>query len=103
MKDKKGFELAISTIILIVLGILVLVALGYAIKEGVISFQKNRGDILSTGEGAIAKKACEIACNSEDKITFCCNDFSIKGKEYYCNDSRLEIGCNIDCLDFSCE
>ena len=102
MADKKGFELAISTIILLILGLLVVLGLILAFTGGLKKFQKNTGILLDSAEGSIVKKACELACAGEDKVTYCCKNQTIQGQVLLCSDKRLEVDCNLECEGFQC-
>ena len=95
--NKKGFELAISTFVVFVLGLLVLFGLVYAVTDGFKRFKSNSDILLSGSEGAAVKKTCEIACESGDKITYCCKNFSVSGTSVKCFDARLDIDCSISC------
>ncbi len=102
MINKKGLELAISTLILIILGIVILIGLLYAVTGGFKKFKSTTDPLLQSVEGSAVKKACEIACQGEDKITYCCKEQSISGTKLKCNDNRLEIECPLRCEGFSC-
>ena len=91
--DRKAIELAISTFILIVLGILVLIGLIYAITDGFKSFKSSTEPFLDTTQSSSIKQACSLACQSEDKITFCCREYDLENEKIKCFDSRLEISC----------
>ena len=75
----------------------------YLVTDG---FDKLRGTYeppLSTVVSSVFKSSCEIACNEEDKIIYCCNSYDYKEKEIFCYDERLELDCSLDCTDFVCE
>ena len=101
--NKKGFELAISTLILIVIGVIVLVAIAYALTDGFKKFGKSTEPFTDTSQATAVKHACSIACDSSDKLTFCCKEYEIDGRKIKCEDSRLEISCALDCGSFNCE
>ncbi|MBI2632585.1 hypothetical protein HYW75_06270 [Candidatus Pacearchaeota archaeon] len=101
--NKKGFELAISTIVILVIGILVVIGIIYAVTDGFKKFKNVRDPLLSSVEGIATKKACEIACKADDRITFCCSEQKIQGKNFRCSDERLGIDCNFACDVFVCD
>ena len=101
-KNKKGIELAISTLILIVLGVLILIGLVYAVTRGFDIFQSSTEPFVSTTEVSAVREACSLACVQEDKITFCCEKFKVQGSDIKCSDARLEIDCVLSCEDLSC-
>lgn len=95
-KNKKGFELAISTLILIVLGILVLIALILAFTGG---WQKFLNTIkgYSGSEIDSVVKICQNQCSMEQSYSFCCEDKQLKGEKIKCLDDRLDVECEINC------
>lgn len=100
--NRKGFELAISTLILIVLGIVVLIAIIYALNGGFSRFNKNIDTLLAGPEGAAVKKSCEIACSVEDRLTYCCKDFEIGSFEVQCGDKGIVGSCALSCENYEC-
>ncbi len=101
--DKKGFELAISTIIIIILGILVVIGIIYAVTDGFKKFKAVRDPLLNSAEGIAIMKSCEIACKSNDRITFCCTDYKIQSENYKCSNEQLDIDCDFSCDIFVCD
>jgi len=91
--NKKGFELAISTLILLVLGILILVAL-------IVFFT---GGLIETAEGAVLKESCDLACSTENKIYYCCEELQYKEESLKCDDSRIGVDCGNLCVNVNCE
>lgn len=102
MKNKKGFELAVSTLVLIILGMAVLIGLLLALNYGFQKFREAREPILGAGTVTELKAACDLACKSENKLIYCCHDFQLDKEDLRCNDPRLEIGCSLDCSGFEC-
>ncbi len=100
--NSKAMEMAISTLILIVIGILVLIGLTYALTGGFKSFTASSKPFMDTSKSTSIKQACSIACENNDKITFCCGNYTIDSKDIKCSDSRLEVSCGIDCKNFNC-
>jgi hypothetical protein len=101
--NRKSLELAISTFVIIVLGILVLIGLIYFVTDGFKSFRSSTNPFISAAEESGVKAACENACSNELKMTFCCVNHTVNDEIIKCNDSRLDINCQkIDCNTFSC-
>ena len=101
--DKKAFDLAISTLILIILGILVLIGITYFLTDGFSTLRSSIKPFLDTTTATSIKTACSLACDNSDKISFCCNNFTLQKETIKCTDSRLEIECNnINCDKFNC-
>ena len=48
-------------------------------------------------------KSCEIACKSNDRITFCCTDYKIQSENYKCSNEQLDIDCDFSCDIFVCD
>ena len=101
--DKKGFELAISTIIIMVISIAVLIGLIFMLKEGFESFESGTNPFLETTGGLAIKESCELSCSAEDKFGYCCREFDYEENKIDCRDSLLEVDCNLDCTEFVCE
>jgi len=102
MQNKKAMQLAISTLILIIIGILVLIGISYFLTDGFKSLKSSTDPYLDTTQASSIKTACSLACDSQDKITYCCEEYDINEKKIKCSDSRLEISCPLDCQSYSC-
>jgi hypothetical protein len=100
--NRKAFELAISTLVLLVIGIAVLIGLIYFVTGGFKTLKNSSQPFLDTTQSSSVKQACSFACSSEDKMTFCCKKYLIDKQNISCSDSRLEISCALNCKDFSC-
>ena len=100
--NKKGFELAISTIVVIVISVAVLVGLILFLRGGFDAFSSGTTPLLDTFGGIAIKEACGLSCSVEDKLNYCCKEFDFEGKKISCSDSRLEIDCSLDCERFVC-
>jgi len=101
-KNKKGVELAITTLILIIIGIAVLVGLVIALRGGFSTLKGSTEPLLDSSEASAAVESCNIACDAGNRLTFCCNEFKINDETLKCNDGRLGISCSLSCDDFSC-
>ena len=101
--NRKGFELAISTIIILVISVAVLIGLIFMLRGGFETFESGTNPFLGTTEGVLIKEACELSCSAENKLSYCCKEFDYEGGKVSCDDSRLDIGCALDCEDFVCE
>ncbi len=100
--NRRAFELAISTLILIILGILLLVAIVYALTGGFKTFKSSTQPFLDTTQSSSVKQACSLACQNTDKLVYCCKNYTIDTFQVKCSDSRLEVNCNLNCQDFNC-
>ena len=103
LMKRRGFEIAISTIVLLVIGIAVLIALFLLVREGIISFGRGTDPLLRSSAVSGFREACNIACNAEDKLTFCCQELTVDELTLKCFDSRLEVDCALDCSAVSCD
>lgn len=85
IKNKRGMELAISTVILLVIGIIVLIGIISILIMGWDDFKTAIGAALG-GDLSKAKRNCAIACAAENKETYC---------------AKITVGSstNIDCTD----
>lgn len=100
MKNKKGFELAMSTLVVIILALVILTVLILSFTGG---WQKFWGTLQNffISDVESVKKACESACLSGLEHDFCCRQRTVNlgnGKvNLICNDERLKIECEINC------
>tara|TARA_Y100000310_G_C20625524_1_gene785657 strand:+ start:215 stop:541 length:327 start_codon:yes stop_codon:yes gene_type:complete len=97
IKDKKGLQLAISTIILMILGIVVLIGLITILVMGWDNFKMYTGSILGSSTQQ-ARKVCKIQCGLENTYDYCCEDKEIGN----CTTEILQTDCSLDCKDVSC-
>ena len=102
MKNSKGMEMAISTLILIIIGVLVLIGIAYALMGGFKNFKGATEPFTDTSTSSAIKSACGIACESEDKLAYCCGNYTIDNKKIKCDDSRLEVNCRLTCENYNC-
>ncbi len=100
--DKKGFELAISTFVIFIMGLAVLIGLILFLRGGFENLESGTAPFLETAEGTMIKESCELLCISRDKIGYCCKKFDYNESNLSCEDSRLEVECNLDCTEFVC-
>ena len=100
--NRKGFELAISIIIILALGVILLVGLIYVISDGFSFFRGSTEPYLDTTESVAVRESCRLACEQGDRLTYCCRNSTIQGTNLGCGDDRLEVGCELDCEDFVC-
>tara|TARA_Y100000310_G_C20686661_1_gene819430 strand:- start:189 stop:497 length:309 start_codon:yes stop_codon:yes gene_type:complete len=101
--NKKGLELAISTIVIVVISVAVLIGLILFLRGGFEAISSGTNPLLDTVEGMAIKEACELTCAIENRLVYCCKEFDYGDEKLFCMDSRLEIGCDLDCEDFICE
>ena len=71
MENKRGLELALSTVIVIVIVILVLVGITYVLTDGFKKFRSATSPFLSTTEAVAIRQVCENACTIDDSRAFC--------------------------------
>ena len=100
--NKKGFELAISTLIIITLGLLVLIGIIFLVSKGFDKFDKTTSPILDSSTKIAIRESCDLSCSANDKLSYCCNSFEVGKTELRCTDSRLGIGCELDCSEINC-
>jgi len=100
--NKKAFELAISTLIIIILGILVLIAIIIALNGGFKKFTHTADPFTDSTQAIAVTQNCKNACEQNSKIIYCCSEYEIDNRPVKCTDPRLNLGCTLDCKDFEC-
>lgn len=101
--NKKAFELAISTLVLIILGIVILIAVIIAVTGGFDRFNQTTNPFTDTTTATAITQACKGACEQSSKIIYCCSQYEIDNKAVNCTDKRLDLGgCQLDCTNFNC-
>ena len=100
--NSKAFELTITALVVIVLGLVLIIGMYLALKGGFSDLKSTVEPFTDTARSTAIKQACSIACESEDKLTYCCEKYDIENQEIGCSDSRLEVACNFDCPNFQC-
>ena len=98
--NHSGFELAISTLIVIILAVLVLIALILVFTGSFGKFSSTIKNFFVSDVEAI-KSACRSACDGNLQYDFCCRERDVNfgtGKEKTnCDDIRLNVECIIEC------
>lgn len=112
--NKKGAEMAIGTLVVIVLAILVLVLIAFGFATGWSNlFDKVRGFFGGAVNVDSLKQACTVACTTQSTYEYCCVQKTINYKEEAtgkvlsvpgnCTNTLITpANCNIDCTKVSC-
>lgn len=100
--NRKAMQLAISTLILILLGIILLVAVIVALTGGFDRLTQTTDPFEDSAQASAVKQTCTSACEQESRIIYCCAEYTINEETITCNDPRLELDCQLDCTDFDC-
>jgi hypothetical protein len=103
MVNKRGMELAISTVVVIIISVLVLIGLAYAVSYGFSYFKESVDDSSSGAELTEIKASCNLHCINENGGDYCCEVFEYEGGELGCEDALVGLDCEINCGDFECE
>jgi hypothetical protein len=101
--DSRGFDIAITTIVLIIIGVAVLIGLVFFIKGGFGFLKSGTEPILKTQNLEGTRQACGLLCRTENKVAFCCEPISLNGDNVFCEDDRINVACNIDCSSVVCD
>ena len=102
MKNKKGMQLAISTLILLILGIIVLIGLVTILVMGWGDFKDNIKLFLGS-ETASARKQCKIQCGLDNDFDYCCENKIIESEGHTCKEDILKTDCVLDCSNTICQ
>lgn len=101
--NSKGFDIAITTIVLIIIGVAFLIGAIFFVKNGFSFLKSGTEPILKTQGIESTKQACDLVCRSENSFAFCCNPIKMNEDEVYCSDSLINSKCNIDCSSIVCD
>lgn len=98
---KRGMEFAITTLVIIILGMLILGVLTLAFTGTFKKFWTGVKGYSSDIDNL--NKICQSQCDLDNSQAFCCDNEKILEKEKInCTDSRLKLNCNINCLEVNC-
>lgn len=100
--NDRGIDLAITTMILIIIGVAVLIGLIFFVRNGFSFLRSGTDPILETQSLEATRQACELVCKTENEISFCCNPIKLNKEEVFCYNSKLNVNCNINCAAVSC-
>ena len=100
--NRKGFEMAISTVVMIIIGIAVLIGLILLVTKGFDFFSKGTEPIANAGSVEAVRQACQISCSAENSNAFCCTKFKLQGKDVFCSNKTVNVDCNINCDNVIC-
>lgn len=94
--NKRGFEMSIRVLVVIVLALLVLAALVIAFTTGFKSFWTTIKNYFQSDVSAI-KNACEVACFAGNDYDYCCLERELGDEKITCQDERIKLDCEINC------
>jgi len=96
IKNKRGMELAISTIILMIIGILLLIGLVSILFMGWDDFKTAIGAVLGS-DMAKAQKTCKIQCELGNTVDYCA-DRTVGKETLKCTDPKIKpADCSLAC------
>ena len=96
MKNKRGMELALSTVVVLVISIFLLAGMIYFITANWDKFSNTiKGFLGSERQNAI--DICETQCKLNRDFDFCCATKTVDKQEVTC--PELNVSCNVDCSD----
>ena len=107
MMNKRGFELAISTLVLLIIGLLVLASLIYGFSYGWGNFW-NKIIAFSGGSDTVSAviSACETSCSVKSQYDYCTLKRKIiengDEKMVTCNELELSKKYELRCPAISC-
>lgn len=100
--NSKGIDIAITTAILMVIGIVVLIGLIFFVKNGFAIFSAGTEPLLKTQSLEATRQACDLVCKSQNERAFCCEAIEFNEEEIFCTGESLNVKCNIDCSKVLC-
>lgn len=101
--NTRGFDIAITTIVLIIIAIAVLIGLVLFVMNGFSFFKSGTEPILRTQSFEATRQACGLFCTADNELAFCCESISMNKEDVFCSDNRLNVNCNIDCSSVECD
>ena len=101
--NKIGLEMAISTLIVLVIGILILIGLAYVVTGGFKMFKGASQPFVDTATANAVKQECSLVCTNQDKPMYCCKSYTPDRAKASCGDKRLEVDCSLSCEGFACK
>jgi len=110
-KNKKGAEMTIGTLVIIVLAVLVLALLAFGFGTGWGNLWDKIKAYTAGGVNVDSvKQACLVACTTQRTYEYCCVQRDVRfetgkpAERMTCNDTRLRTTeCNLDCSLVTCE
>lgn len=100
--NSRGLDIAITTIILIIIAVAVLIGLIFFVKNGFGFFKSGTDPILQTQSLEATRQACELVCRSRNEIAFCCQSIEMNNQDIFCTDEILNVDCTFNCAAVSC-
>lgn len=100
--DSRGLDIAITTIVLIIIGIAVLIGLVFFVKNGFGFLKAGTEPLLKTESLEASRQACELLCRSGNDVAFCCEGLDMNGEDVFCSDAMINADCYIDCSKIAC-
>lgn len=100
--NRRGFELAISTLIVIVLSVFILIALVYVFSDGFKRFQGSTQPLSESGASSAVREGCRLACTNGDRFSYCCRNVTLGTDITKCSDPRFELECSLTCDGYQC-
>jgi len=89
-------QLAINTLVIIILALLVLLALSLAFTGAFKKFMERiRG--YSGSEIDSLSNICQSQCIQGNEYSFCCEEKKLGKEKITCEDERLNVECEINC------
>ncbi len=105
--NKKGVELNVTTIIIVILAILVLVILALYFTGGLQTLWKRITGVAGTyneAEVSSARQLCITYCAVNDEQSFCANPFNLRvgntTEVKYCDQAPIDAKKSPECINF---
>jgi len=78
--NRKALQLAITNLVLLVIGIAVLIGLVYALTDGFKKFQSATDPFTDMAQANAVTQTCKDACQNNVKIIYCCSEYGMDGE-----------------------
>jgi hypothetical protein len=101
-RNRNGMSMIVGTAMVLIISALVLLLLVMLLRDNFSIFDKRTESLLDTSAVAVAQQACNLACESESRFSYCCIKHEINEIDYNCEDKEIDISCGIDCEGLVC-
>lgn len=94
MISRRGMEMAVSTLVMLVIAVLLLLGLVFMLTGGFTRFKNSTEPFVESVESSAVREACRLSCTTQDYRGFCCAEHDLSEESIRCTDARLDVSCS---------